>query len=363
MIRRRSPGIDEKQVRLTGDGLGLSPAEYLALTQKLVEAAGVTPDTYARGGAIEELESRFARTLGKERAIFMPTGTLANHLAVRTLSGGRGRVAVQEQSHLYQDSGDCVQTLSGRPLMPLAPGRASFTADELNRLLDATRTGRVETHVTVVSVETPVRRAAGRVFDPAELKRIVALARQEDIALHLDGARLFLQAACSGASVASLAKPFDTVYVSLYKYFNAPSGAILAGPRRIIDGMYHERRMFGGSLAQAWPLALVAGHFLEGFTERYAKAVAASEKWFARLDAHEALHVERIPDGTNLAYVKVSGVGPRAFRETLLRQGIELGLPGRNGAFTVAINETFTRRSPKDLADSLTAAAVPTRSP
>ena len=86
----------------------------------------MTPDSYSLGGIVEELEAQCARLLGKERAIFMPTGTLANHMAVRALAGGSSRVIVQEQSHFYQDEGDCAQTLSNLTLMPLAPGRADL---------------------------------------------------------------------------------------------------------------------------------------------------------------------------------------------------------------------------------------------
>ena len=163
--------------------------------------------------------------------MFMPTGTLANHLAVRSLTRGSGRAIVQAESHLFNDSGDCVQTLSGITLIPLVPGRATFTADDVTAVLDRTGSGRVATPVSVISLETPVRRRFGETFDEAEMERIASLARREGIRLHLDGARIFLQSAYSGRSVAEYADPFDTVYVSLYKYFNAASGAILAGPR------------------------------------------------------------------------------------------------------------------------------------
>ncbi len=125
--------------------------------------------------------------------------------------------------------------------------------------------------VSVISIETPVRRKQGERFDPEELKKIVALARREGIRLHLDGARLFLQAAYTGESVAETARPFDTVYVSLYKYFNAASGAILAGPRELLRDLYHRRRMFGGGLAAAWPFAAVALNYLPGFQERFTR--------------------------------------------------------------------------------------------
>ena len=276
----------DRTVRLSGDGVGLTPTQYAGLLNQLVEAAGFAPDSYSLGGIVDQLEDECARVLGKERAIFMPTGTLANHMAVRALARGSSRVVVQEESHFYQDEGDCAQTLSALTLIPLAPGRATFSADDVQRVIDQTKAGRVVSRVSAISIESPVRRKQGERFDPIELKKIIALARREGIRLHLDGARLFLQAAYTGESVADYARPFDTVYVSLYKYFNAASGAILAGPRELLDGMYHGRRMFGGGLNHVWPFALVARHYLDGFSDRYSRAVRTSEEWIRALGRH-----------------------------------------------------------------------------
>src|SRR5262245_686063 len=248
-----------------------------------------------------------ARVLGKERAIFMPTGTLANHMAVRALAGGPSRVIVQSESHLYQDEGDCAQTLSGLTLIPLAAGQATFTAADVQRAIDQTRGGRVVPRVSVISIETPVRRKQGERFDAGQLGEIVALARREGIWLHLDGARLFLQSAYTGEPVATTARPFDTVYVSLYKYFNAASGAILAGPRDVLDGMFHTRRMFGGGLSSVWPFAAVALHYVQGFPERYSKAVRISEDLVHGLQQQGRFTVERVPSGTNLFRLRVKG--------------------------------------------------------
>src|SRR5262245_29056039 len=134
-----STDADDRAVRLSGDGLGLTPAQYSRLLARLVDERGIAPDSYSIGGVVEELEGRFARLLGKERAVFMPTGTLANHMAVRALAGGPSRVIVQEDSHFYQDEGDCAQTLSSLTLMPLAAGKATFTADEVQHVLDQTK--------------------------------------------------------------------------------------------------------------------------------------------------------------------------------------------------------------------------------
>jgi threonine aldolase len=293
----------------------------------------------------------FARVLDKERAIFMPTGTLANHMAVRALAGGPSRVIVQHESHLYQDEGDCAQTLSGLTLMPLAAGRATFTADEVQQVLDQTKAGRVGSRVSALSIETPVRRKLGERFDPMELRKIVALARREGIKLHLDGARLFLQAAYTGEDVADTARPFDTVYVSLYKYFNAASGAILAGPAEVLDGLHHVRRMFGGGLASVWPFAAVALHYLSGFSDRFTRAVRTSEELIEGLRRHDRFAIDRIASGTNLFRLRVDAGDPIAWQKRLEAMGVLVPMPQRN-TFLIGVNETLIRRTADELIDS-----------
>ncbi len=340
----------DRTVRLSGDGVGLTPSQYAALLKQLVETAGFAPDSYSLGGIVEQLEAECARVLGKERAIFMPTGTLANHMAVRALAGGSSRVIVQEESHFYQDEGDCAQTLSALTLIPLAPGRATFGADDVQRAIDQTKAGRVVSRVSAISIESPVRRRQGEQFDPGELKKVLALARREGIRLHLDGARLFLQAAYTGQSVADYARPFDTVYVSLYKYFNAASGAILAGPRDLLDGMFHARRMFGGGLNHVWPFALVARHYLDGFGDRYSRAVRTSEEWIRALGRHGAFTIDRVPSGTNLFGLRIKGTDPAALQKRLASAGVMLA-PPQDGAFLIGVNETLNRTSASELAD------------
>ncbi len=204
----------------TGDGLSLSPVEYAALLQKL--SPNVKQDSYALGGAVAQLEEKVAAALGKEMAVWLPTGTLANHLAVRILAGEKRRVLVQQECHLFNDCGDCCQTLSGLHLIGLAAGQATFTLEQVRAEADRAASGRVTVPIGAIQIETPVRRKTGEMFDLAEMKRISAWAREQRIGLHLDGARLYMAAAYSGVPVQEYARLFDTVYVSMYKYFNAP---------------------------------------------------------------------------------------------------------------------------------------------
>ena len=100
------------EVHFLGDGIGLAPLDYAELLAKLAKHGMAKIDAYSYGGAVEELERQFAKILGKEGAVFVATGTLANNLALRLLSCGKSRVLVQAESHIYNDSYDCVQTLS-----------------------------------------------------------------------------------------------------------------------------------------------------------------------------------------------------------------------------------------------------------
>src|SRR5258707_8450021 len=126
----------ERRVYLVGDGVTLSPPEYARLLSKIVDERGVKADSYLEGGAVEQLEQQFAKLLGKERAVFLPTGTLANHLAVRELAGDKRRVIVQQESHLYRDESDCAQFLSGLNLIPIAPGRAAVKLEEVTAVVE-----------------------------------------------------------------------------------------------------------------------------------------------------------------------------------------------------------------------------------
>jgi len=340
--------IEDRTVHLSGDGLGLSPAVYASLLQRLTASRNVGEDTYLLGGEIEAFEQEWASLLGKETAVFMPSGTLANHLALRALAGDRRRVIVPEVSHIYNDTGDGCQTLSALTLLPLAPGAATFRVADLEAVLARTASGRVATSVGALAIESPVRRLSGQLFDWAEAQRITAFAREHGIGSHLDGARMFIASAYTGISPRDYAAPFDTIYVSLWKYFNAGQGAILAGPKKTLEGMYHVRRMFGGNLALGWPAAVVARHYIPGFIERLKVAVQVSENLYAGLATHPRVTIERIPNGTNLARLTMRGDLGVVTRR-LLEAGIQMPTPAATGAMVLGVNETWARRSGSEL--------------
>ncbi len=333
----------ERLVHTFGDGTGITPRQYAALLDRLCQAKDVIDDTYLLGGEVEAFEQHWAKLLGKETAVFMPSGTLANQLALRSLAGPNRRVIVPEMSHIYNDTGDACQTLSGQTLMPLAAGKATFTRAEVESVLARTTGGRVAADVGAIVIESPIRRLTGQMFDWEEAKRISAFAREKGIGMHLDGARLFIASAYTGISPAEYAAHFDTVYVSLWKYFNCGIGAILAGPKRVLDGMFHVRRMFGGNLAVGWNAALVCRHFMDGFESRLQSAVRTSETFYAALAKHPRVAIERIPNGTNLARVTFKNVNAANVAARLRERGVAMSAPQGPATLTFAVNETWHR--------------------
>lgn len=350
----------QSAVNFISDGLGLTPSEFAQVLQACVEDGAVGTDSYSLGGAVEEAEATFARLLDKEQAVFMPTGTLANHLALRRLAGAHRKVIVQAESHVYRDIGDSTQTLSGLNLIPLAPQGVTFTLEEVEGAIEAFRDERVATRVGAISIESILRRADDVMFDGEEMQRISDFARREGIGMHLDGARLFVEAVHRGVTPAQQAARFDTVFVSLSKCFNSASGAIVAGPAAVMRDLHHQRRMFGGSLAQAWPQAAVALHYADGFLESYRQAWAESEALFQLLDGDDTFRVERIPQGTHIVRLHVTGTSLELFRERLGERRVHLSPPGAGqGWLTLKVNPSILRARAQDLAHAFVSAARP----
>jgi threonine aldolase len=351
LLRAQAPRPPSQRVVLSGDGLSLSPLEYARLLVQIAEPDAFRRDTYLHGGPVEALEKRFALELGKEAALFLPTGTLANHLAVRVLAGERRRVLVQDESHFYRDEGDCGQLLSGLNLVPLGPGRATLRLDEVTQAVAAAAGPPYPAPVGAIAIESPVRRVKGQVFDFEEMKKVCAYARQQQIGTHLDGARMFLASAYTGVTPAQYSALFDTVYVSLYKYFNAPFGAILAGPRQLVERVTTLRHQFGSLVYQGWETAAVALHYLEGFADRYGAAVRRGDALVRLIESDARFRIERVKGGSNVfGLALASGAPLDELRDRLSQAGIVLG--GAKGASeaVIQVNETIVRRAPEEIA-------------
>jgi threonine aldolase len=330
-----------------GDGERRSPAATIRRLAALEASHGIRTDSYSLGGVVEELERAMARALGKEAALFLPTGTLANLLAITRHCGTRGQAILPAESHVFRDTGDGVARLGGIQMIPLAPERPGPTAGEVAAALDRPGADRVYDPAGVVVLESPVRRQMGRAVPYAEMKAITDLCRERGVPSHLDGARLYMMSAATGIPVQGYTALFDTVYVSLSKYLDAPFGAVLAGSRTFITGLYHERRKFGGSLPGAWMAAALALHGLDGFEARFGAAMAQARRLFEALNRVEGLSVAPLPDGSNIFPLRLgAGLTAAALARRLRPHGIVLPAEvGPEGVLPLAVNTTILRRT------------------
>ena len=274
-------------VSFSSDGLPNSPQILANNIVNLPDISSIKPDSYSIGGIVQELELKFSQIFNKDKSIFLPTGTLANHLAIRELSGVNSKVIVPEQSHIYQDSGDTLQSLSGINLIPSGINSPCYDLKELEEIIFKNNISRVPKKIGCIVIESPVRRQKGRVIPYEQMELLTNFAKSQNIKTHLDGARIYMMSAATKVPMHKYTNLFDTVYCSLWKYFGAPWGAILSGPEEIIDGMQHTRRMFGGSIPNSSLNAAIILNGINNFENQMNNAYDSGITLFKKLNDSE----------------------------------------------------------------------------
>lgn len=334
-------------IKFYGDGEMFDPPAYIDELVKLNSKTPIEKDRYGQGGAVAALEKKFEQITGKEKSMFMPSGTMANQLAIATLSGSNTKVFVQETSHVFRDEADAAQSVHQKRLIPLAKGEAYFTAADLQKAIESLEEEEAfKSGIGAVSIENPVRRADGRQVPIAEIRKISDYCRNHNIRLHLDGARIFLAANWSGVSIKEYASYFDTIYISLYKYLGASAGAVLCGAKPVIDPLEHQVKIHGGSMYGNWLNAAMALNRLEGMEVRLTEATQRSVKIFAELNKVNGIKISAIEGGTNLFSLQFdAGInGEQTSGKLFADHAIRIPRPGKSNEVKIAVNETLLYR-------------------
>ena len=335
--------ITDRTVALNGDSPPVTYEQHVAELVRLM-AKGNYSDVYLKGGAVTEFEQHMANLLGKEDAAFFPTGTMANNIAVRLLCGEHRNLLIQHEAHLYQDEGEGPSILSGINMIPVGPGKACPSIEEFNAAIEvASKSAYYPTRIGAISIESPVRRQDGACVPYAEAEKITSLARSRNIGTHLDGSRLFLLSGTPGFQVKPYCALFDTVFVSIYKFFGAPFGAILAGRKDLIAEAKELRHTFGGLIYHGWMAALPALAACDGFEARFTQAHLAGERLLEGLHAAGGFTVQRVENGSNISFVQVSPARAEGLSERLAKADIHI-LPIHDGKLKIWINESILRQ-------------------
>ncbi len=332
------------KIKFYGDGEMFEPGEYINELQKANTASEIIKDRYGAGGVVEALENKFVELTGKEKAIFMPSGTMANQFAIAELSGENSKVFVQDMSHVYRDEADAAQSVFHKRLMPLAMGGSYFTAEELNAAIETLTSKEVfKTGIGAVSIENPVRRTDGRVVPLPEIISISRYCKQNNIRLHLDGARIHIASAWTGVSVKEYASYFDTVYISLYKYFGAAAGAMLCGPATVIDKMSHMIKVHGGSMYGNWANAAMALYRMEGFDNRIKNTISRMQEVVTGVNKIKGVKISPLEGGTNIyAFELAKEIDGVKMQKTLYQEyNMVMARPDETNRALITFNETI----------------------
>ncbi len=261
-------------------------------------AAPVGDDQYREDPSTNRLQARMAELLGKPAALWLPTGTMANQVALRTLTRPGDEVVASRESHAAWHEVGGAAANAGVQIHEIGSGGV-FSAEEL-RAACKPRNFAIFPTTTLVEVENTHNRAGGVVVPHDEVLRICAAARELGLATFLDGARLWNASAASGVPLDGLAAPFDLVAVAFSKGLGAPGGSLLAGSKDLIAAADRHRHRMGGAMRQNGIFSAAALHALDHHLARLPEDHANARVFAERLAAGAPVQLDLATVQTNI---------------------------------------------------------------
>ena len=233
-------------------------------------AAEVGDEQRGQDPTTRRLEERVAELLGHEAAVFLPTGTMCNEIALRLhVRPGGDEVILDRSSHPVNAEAGGPAQLSGAMLRTLDGEGGIFTPAQVRAAIRVP--DRHAPRSRVISIEQPTNLAGGRVWPLETIAGVLEVAREHGLRTHLDGARLLNATAASGLAASAYAAPFDTAWLDFTKGLGAPVGAVLAGSRELIDEAWRWKQLLGGAMRQSGILAAGCLYALDHHVERLAE--------------------------------------------------------------------------------------------
>ncbi|NLV72527.1 MAG: low specificity L-threonine aldolase [Actinobacteria bacterium] len=293
--------------------------------RRAMAAAPVGDDVYREDPTVNRLQELVADLLGKEAALFVPSGTMSNQLCLRTLTRTGDEVIVHEDAHVLHYEGGSAAALSGLQLRPLPGALGVFAPEDIERAVRPAsehfaRTGAVET-------ENTHNRCGGTIWPLDALQAVSTVARARGIGVHLDGARLWNAHRATGVPLPAYAATADSVTVCFSKGLGAPVGSALAGSREFVEEARYHRKRYGGAMRQAGIIAAGALYALEHNLERMAQDhenAALLAEYIQQVPGVELIH----PVQTNILIASVAGLGAQAAHvvDSLAEHGVLCGV-------------------------------------
>ncbi len=284
--------------------------------RRAIADAEVGDDVFGEDPTVNRLEGRVAALLGKESALFVPSGTMANQIAFRILTEPGDEIVMEADAHPFHYEAGGAAVVSGVTIRLVQGERGVLDPAVVRTALRPPNVHHAPARL--LSVENTSNRGGGAVTSAQRCRELCAVAHEAGLHAHLDGARLWNAHVATGTPLAELAGPFDVVNVCMSKGLGAPAGSLVAGPRALAEKARRTRKMLGGGMRQVGILAAAAEYALDHHVSRLAEDHArARTLWEGLRDAGFA--VEAAPE-TNILYFRVSDAP--AFVGTLRERGV-----------------------------------------
>ncbi|RME36631.1 MAG: aminotransferase class I/II-fold pyridoxal phosphate-dependent enzyme, partial [Planctomycetota bacterium] len=273
--------------------------------RRAMAEADVGDDVFGDDPTVNRLQEKVAELLGKEAAVYVPSGSMANQTAIRAQTQPGDEIICHADSHIYHYEAGAPAGLSGCSLRLLAGERGRFTPDDVRAALRPTDSHFPQSRLIVI--ENTHNRGGGSIWPIEPIEAIRRLADEHGLHMHLDGARLMNACVATGRSPTDYTRFFDTVSICFSKGLGAPVGSAVAGSREVIRRVHRFRKMFGGGMRQAGIIAAGALYALEHHVERLAEDHANARRLAEGIAEIDGLHIDPATVETNIVYFDVGG--------------------------------------------------------
>jgi threonine aldolase len=317
--------------------------------RRAIAAAEVGDEQLMADPTVNRLCERVSALVAFEAAVFLPSGTMCNEIAIRVHVRPGDALFLHRTAHVLRYEAGAPAALSGAVLVPLEGSGGMFDAATLGAAIPASP-DRFSPRPRLVSVEQTTNLAGGRVWPLQQVRDVLDVARRHDMRAHLDGARLMNAAVASGVAPAEWCRGFDTAWIDFTKGLGAPFGAVLAGSNALIDEVWRYKQMMGGAMRQAGMMAAGALYALDHHVDRLADDHANARRLAEGLA--DVLSITVDPDAVETNIVLLTVRNPQSFLATLAERGVLMSQIGPTTVRAV----THLDIGPDEVARAITAA-------
>ena len=293
--------------------------------RKAMLEAEVGDDVLGDDPTVIKLQNKAAELLGKETALYVPSGTMSNIVATRTHTSPGDEIVTEAHSHIYRYEGGAFAALSGCSVALVDGKNGLMTSEQVSSSIRKAE-GSLSHYPngSLVCVENTAQGGGGSVYSQEAIDDICKVAREKDCKLHMDGARLFNASVASNTDPARMVRDFDSISICLSKGLGAPIGSVLVGSKEDLAQAHRWRKMFGGGMRQAGMMAAAGIYALENNIDRLREDHRRARKFAEALVEMPNFSVNLDTVQSNIVYIGVGKGRSKQMIEKLAKQDIDI---------------------------------------